>query len=35
MRKVRHRREIYPVFRELFSREATAAGTSQAQGATV
>lgn len=29
MRKVRHRREIYPVFRELFSREATAAGTAQ------
>jgi uncharacterized sporulation protein YeaH/YhbH (DUF444 family) len=28
MRKVRHRREIYPVFRELFSRESVAAGQS-------
>jgi len=26
MRKVRHRRDIYPVFRELFARKATAGG---------
>jgi uncharacterized sporulation protein YeaH/YhbH (DUF444 family) len=28
MRKVRHRRDIYPVFRELFSRQPVAAEAS-------